>query len=348
MAVFCGAGLPLELRNYDVGPIGDHEVLVENLYTTLCGSDLHTYAGKRNEATPSVLGHEIVGRVAALGGQHNGLDHTGAPLQVGDVVTWSIFAADPASDLAKKGMPQKGNNLFKYGHAKVTEGEVFHGGLARYCVLRPYTAIFKIPAGLPLPIAATANCAVATVAGALRLAGDVCGKRVLVTGMGLLGITCLAMCKEAGAAAVVAADISAERLERARSFGADETVDAAQRPKIAAVDGAFDMSGAPDAMEWGVDMLGTGGVAVWVGAVFRERGVQLDAEAVVRRLLTIKGLHNYNYEDLQQALNFLTACFKKYPFGEVVARSYPLVEVEKAFAYALTDKPLRVGIAINE
>src|SRR5690606_12072463 len=143
--------------------------------------------------------------------------------------------------------------------------------LARYCILRPYTAIFKIPPGLPLPIAATANCAVATVAGALRLACDVRGKRVLVTGMGLLGIICAAMCKEAGAAEVVAADINADGILRARLFGADETVDAARRERITAVDAVFDMSGAPDAMEWGVDMLGIGGIAVWVGAVFRER-----------------------------------------------------------------------------
>ena len=347
-AVFCGTGLPLELHTYQVDDIGAGEVLIENLYTTLCGSDLHTYEGKRKEETPSVLGHEIVGRVVAFGDQHAGLDHTGAPLKVGDVVTWSIFAADPASELAKRGMPQKGDHLFKYGHARVTEGEAFHGGLARYCILRPYTAIFRIPAGLPLPIAATANCAVATVAGALRLAGNVQGRRVLITGMGLLGITCAAMCREAGAAAVLAADVSADRREKARLFGADETVDSLHPHQIIPVDVVFDMSGSPDAMEWGADMLATGGIAVWVGAVFRGRKVQLDAETIVRRLVTIRGLHNYNYEDLQYALDFLAGSFEKYPFADVVGRSYPLAKVNEAFAYALAEKPLRVGITVNE
>lgn len=44
------------------------EIVIQLHFATICGSDLHTYLGRRHEPTPSVLGHEGVGRIVALGG----------------------------------------------------------------------------------------------------------------------------------------------------------------------------------------------------------------------------------------------------------------------------------------
>ncbi|WP_257669038.1 zinc-binding dehydrogenase [Parapedobacter tibetensis] len=351
IAVFTATGQPLEIRSYTVPALQAGEVLVENLYTTLCGSDLHTFCGVRQEKTPSVLGHEIVGRIVAIDEQHGGYDHAGQPLRTGDIVTWSIFASDPQSTLATQGMPQKGDGLFKYGHAQLCGEDIFHGGLAEYCILKPYTAILRIPDELPLPVAATINCAVATVAGALRLAGSLRDKKVLITGMGLLGMVCAAMCKDAGASSVAAADISEVRLQRSIQFGVDRLINLQADEGNAmqkTIDVVFDMSGSPDAMEMGLDTLSTGGIAIWVGAVFNARKLQVDAESIIRRLVTIKGLHNYNYDDLQHALNFLLRNFNNYPFDGIVEKEFPLSEAQQAFDYALDNKPLRVGIKIGE
>lgn len=348
----------MERQSHPVPPLQPGEVLVKNLYTTLCGSDLHTFCGLRQEKTPTVLGHEIVGRIEALDEQHGGGDLAGNPLREGDTVTWSVFAADPQSALAGKGMPQKGDRLFKYGHAQIKGEEIFHGGLGEYCILKPYTAILKIPEELPLRVAAPVNCAIATVAGALRLAGSLQDKTVLITGMGLLGMTCAAMCKDAGAAWAGAADISEARLEKAMSFGTDQTfgirdgqeavLQEIRTRQRQGVDVVFDMSGSPDAMETGLDALSVGGTAVWVGAVFHTRKLQVDAESIIRRLLTVKGLHNYNYEDLGYALDFLTRNFRKYPFEEIVEKEFPLSRAQEAFEYAVQHKPLRVGINIQQ
>jgi alcohol dehydrogenase len=272
--------------------IGPREIIVRNLYTTLCGSDLHTFCGMRQEKTPTILGHEIVGEVVEIGSGHSGRDYAGNPLRLGDNITWCIFSSDPQSDEAQRGMPQKASALFKYGHSQVTEQDAFHGGLGEYCVLKENTAILRIPEGIPLDVAATINCAVATVAVALRLAGDVRGKRVLITGLGLLGIVCAAMCRDQGAGRIFTADINADRLKHSLDFGADETFllpppvefgDLNECPTSSSesIDIAFDMSGAPDAMELGTKALRIGGTAVWIGAVFRSRPVQVDAEQVV-------------------------------------------------------------------
>src|SRR5262245_40067702 len=99
-----------------VPPLRDGEILIRNEYTTLCRSDMHNFSGKRNEKVPTILGHEIVGRIEEFGPGAPATDTRGAALRVGDLATWGIFASDPLSRLARMGIPQKGDGLFKYGH----------------------------------------------------------------------------------------------------------------------------------------------------------------------------------------------------------------------------------------
>ncbi|MGN7787577.1 zinc-binding dehydrogenase [Niabella sp. 22666] len=355
--VFNGAGLPIEARYIGIPELLPGEVLVRNRYATICGSDIHTFCGTREEALPTVLGHEIVGEIIALSPSHKGIDEKGKVLQPGDIITWSIFSSDPDSYYASHGMPQKGDQLFKYGHAKATATDSFHGGFGEYCILKKGTAILKIPPTVPLSIAATINCAISTVAGATRLAENIKGKQVLIFGTGLLGLTCIAMCREAGAAAITVADISEERLLQGRGFGADHLVliNEQARATISAIgtktdrkgfDLVFDMSGSADAMELGLELMAIGGIAIWIGAVFKTRPIQVDAENIIRRLLSIKGLHNYNYEDFVDALDFITNCWDQYPFDTVVDKVFELDEVNEAFSYAVEKKPLRVGVKI--
>jgi putative phosphonate catabolism associated alcohol dehydrogenase len=348
LLIFNRAGEDMQLLEKETPSVGTGEILVKNLYTTICGSDLHTFCGLRHEKTPTILGHEIVGEVVEIGIGHPGADYAGNLLQIGDVVTWSIFSSDPQSAEARRGMPQKASRLFKYGHAQVTDDDSFHGGLAEYCILRKNTVVLKIPVGVPLDVAATINCAVATVSGALRLAGDVKGKRVLITGLGLLGVVCASICRDAGAAQIITADINPDRLDQSLSFGADQAYLLSKDPDNAGLPGnmdvVFDMSGAPDAMEAGLASLGIGGIAVWVGAVFNSRKVCMDAEQIVRKLIIIKGLHNYNYQDFAYAVDFIGRCHSKFPFETIVGKEFPLKDAQSAFEYAIEHKPLRVGI----
>ncbi|MFY7825643.1 MAG: zinc-binding dehydrogenase [Flectobacillus sp.] len=355
--VFNGANVEMQIEERVLPEIAPDEILVKNLYTTLCGSDIHTYCGLRHEKTPTVLGHEIVGEIVKFGDLHSQNDFRGEPLMVGDIITWSIFSSDPNTVEAEKGMPQKSSNLFKYGHAQVTEHEAFHGGLAEYCILRKNTTVLKVPQNIPIDIAATLNCSVATVAGALRLSTGIKGKRVLITGLGLLGMVCVAMCKDAGATEIITADINPVRLQQALEFGATEALDFEQlmlRSQTThpvetplSFDIAFDMSGAVDAMEAGLSCLGIGGIAVWIGAVFNTRNLQLNPERIVRNLLTIKGLHNYNHEDFCYGVDFMKRNVNQFPFSKIIGREFSLSQANLAFEYAIEHKPLRVGIRLN-
>ncbi len=316
-AIFNKAGLPFQFLNKEIPTLNEGEILVKNVYTTLCGSDVHTFCGYRIEPENVVLGHEIVGDILWIDEAHSGVDTNGNKIAVGDRVVWSIFAVPAGIEPPRKDMPQKSQHLFKYGHALANGNDIFNGGLADYCVLKSNTALVKISSSLPIKVAATISCAHATVMGALRVAGDVTNKSILVFGAGLLGLSCVSMCKEFGAAKVGLIDPDAHRFSWGKKFGADNSYEFPDKGvpyPWTESDIVFDMTGYPDAMLAGINSLKTGGCAVWIGAVFPSATVPVNAEMIVRKLLQIRGLHNYNYERLCKSCSVHRKSLSNVPF----------------------------------
>lgn len=355
IVIFHGAYQPFTLETVDIPALKVGEVLVKNEYTTLCRSDLNTYCGKRQEKTPTILGHEVVGRIVAFGEDHPSVDERGANLQLNDRISWAIYASDPKEELSQRGIPQKASDLFKYGHEPITPNSNLHGGLSEFTILRQHTPIVKLTAHLPLPVAAIINCAGATVAGAIRLAGGLKQKNVLISGVGMLGMIACAMSKINGAAHLVAMDVAQERLEVASLYGATLGILANERStktllehfgKPNPFDVVIELSGVATAMEQSLQMLAVGGTAVWVGATHPQRKLEINAEQIVRNLWTIKGLHNYNQHDLVSAVTFMEQHYTDFSFETMVQGGFTLDQVQAAFEYGLKANPFRTGINI--
>ena len=353
--VFHEPGRPLELQRFPLPVVAEGEFLVRVTCCTLCGSDVHTHEGRRSTPCPTVLGHEIIGRLAQTPAKGGALDYDGGSLAIGDRVTWSVAAACGDCFFCNHGLPQKCERLFKYGHERISEAHPLAGGLAEYCHLARGTAVFRVPDDLPDEVACPANCATATAAAAMRYAGECDGQVVLIQGAGTLGLTAAAMASTAGAREVIVCDRLPERLRPAENFGATRTtcVEGGDDQLRTLIDGvtagrgvdlAIEMSGTTPAIESGIRLLRTGGRYVWVGSVFPAQPLSIAPETVVRKLLSIQGVHNYTPADLRAALRFLECNHARYPFGQLVSRVFSLEEAAAAFAHASQGAALRVAV----
>lgn len=353
-AILRGAGEPLSLERFAIPDLTRGEALVRIRCCTICGSDLHSYHGRRPSPLPSVLGHEMVGTIEATG-PGGLLDHHGQILTAGDRVVWSMVWSCGECFYCARGLRPKCERLMKFGHEKITPGRALVGGMAEHCVLPERTAIFRVPPNVPDTVASPASCATATVAAVFRQAGPVDGRMVVVHGAGMLGQTACTMAASMGAREVIVIEPDAGRRESASRFGATIMLDSAtprgdiQQHVLAASGGrgsdiGLELAGYAESVELGLTLLRAGGRFVMAGATFPDRPVQWEAESVVRRMLQIVGVYNYAPEDLAAALSFLSANVDRYPFAALVERTFPLDQVNAAMQFAEVSRAPRVAL----
>lgn len=353
-AVFLGAELDLAIHEFPIPTPEPGEVLVRIELATICGSDLHTVAGRRKEPTPSILGHEALGRIEQLGsdGLH---DLRGNTLQIGDRITWGVAASCGTCDRCQTGLTQKCRALFKYGHAEATGPKALSGGLSERILLQCGSKILKLNSDLPLQVACPANCATATVAACFRQAGEVANKSVLIFGAGMLGLTAAAMASDRGAAQIVVVDTASARLNRAARFGATQAIEwspSSQTLKQRLLDSRcttefdvqLELSGATSACHNALQLAAIGGTIILAGSVMPSPDLPVSPEQIVRSWLTIRGVHNYAPQDLVQGIDFLERTHPQFPFSELVERTFPLEDINRAMRWAMNNRPIRVAI----
>lgn len=347
--VFDPATRELDPRDIPVREPRSGEILVRVRLSAICGSDLHTIRGRRDPGGPLVLGHEICGEVAALGDGADA-DSLGAPLSIGDRVTWGIAASCGNCFFCARGIPQKCVRLFKYGHAPLESDTPLGGGFAEYCHLVPGTAVYRIPEDLPDREVVFANCSLATMQAAVRMADVRPGESVLIQGAGLVGLCATALCADRGASPVVVADPCEERLTQAQSFGATHLACAGDlrdfTEDVRGFDVAIEACGHPGAIGDGIEALRIGGRYITAGCVYPGAIAQIDMLSITTKLITLQGLHNYTPLDLQEALRFLTRAGRRFPSASVVREVLPLEEIEDALALMEGDPSiLRVALS---
>lgn len=334
--VWIGEGHPHETIAVPGVALGDHDVLVSVEMSTICGSDVHTVQGRRSSPVPLVLGHESVGRVIAMGdGGATTVD--GTPVRIGDRVVWSVTISCGTCDRCARGVTQKCRTLGKYGHDRIGVHGDLTGAFGSHVQVRSGTTIVRAPESLPAAVLAPASCATATAWAAVARAArdhDLDGATVRIHGAGLVGLSAAAIAVEHGAAVEVL-DPSPERLARAARFGAGR-ID--RDPDV-----VIEASG--HAVAEALDGVGTGGTVVLVGSVFPAEPVPVDAESIVRRLVTVTGVHNYTGSELSQAVGFLAGRGRAYPFAEAVGEVRQLADIDEAIAAAsVPGAPLRIGV----
>jgi len=324
-AVWRGGG-EITLESIAVPPLMPGYVLVRVRLATVCGSDRHTVSGRRTQPCPSILGHETVGEIVAVGAG-GARDVDGRILQPGQRVIWSVTLPCGTCDRCQAGVSAKCRTVRKAGHEALHSEWGLSGGYAHHVLLPRGLAIAIVGDELSDAVAAPAACATATVMAVIERAGVLTGRRVMVLGAGMLGLGAVAAAATAGASSVIAVDFAPERRQLAMQFGATGVASSVREAGISDV--LLDFAGSSVALQDGLPALDAQGVAVLAGSVAPDTAVALDPESVVRGQLSILGVHNYEPRHLSAALKFLHDTSDRYPWPDLVAEPRPLEDVAR-------------------
>ena len=278
----------LDIAELEVGDIGPREVLVRTQAAGLCHSDLHCIEGTLPTEVPVVLGHESSGVVEAVGA-----DVT--DFHLGDRVIVCTSAACGSCAMCSTGHPNLCQNrpqrAADLGPALAERGTPVGqfaglGGFAEQMLL-PEQTLMTLHDDVAAEVAALVGCAVTTGLGAVFNTAKVPpGATVAVIGCGGIGLNVIQGSVVAGAARVIAVDVAADKLDRAREFGATDTVDASAGDPVAqvqeltkgGVDHSFEALGRKQTSEQAFAMIAAGGTATIIG--LSPAGTKLELPAV--------------------------------------------------------------------
>jgi propanol-preferring alcohol dehydrogenase len=302
------------------------EVLLETTHCGVCHSDLHIWEGSydlgggkkmslkdRGVVLPLAMGHEIVGRVVAMGPDAHGV-------KIGDlriVYPW-VGCGHCAACLAEE------DNMCLNGKAL---GVFQNGGYGTH-VVAPHPRHLVDPGTLDPAVAATYACSGITVYSAIKKVMPIAADEpIVLVGAGGLGLNAIAVLKALGHRNIISVDVSAEKRDAALKAGATQVVDgngadvSARIMQAAggAVLAIIDLVNGTATARFSYDSLRKGGKLIQVGLFGGELTVALPIMAM--RALTIQGSYVGNPKELRELVTLAQAgTLQALPVTEVPQR----------------------------
>ncbi len=324
---------PHDLRIDDIAdqPMGPNDVRVRVGAGGICGSDLHYYRhggfGTVRIQTPMVLWHEIAGTVMACGSAV-------ANVQPGDKVAVNPSLPCGICRYCQEGQPNHCLDMRFYGSAM--RNPHVHGGFRDELVCTEAQAVV-LPPGVSLNEAAFAE-PLSVCLHAASQSGPLLGKRVLVTGTGPIGALLIMVARQAGAREIVATDLLAQPLAKAREVGADRTIDTRSEPdgltRYGADKGYFDTvfeaSGAAPALAGALAAARPGATLVQVG-IGGDATPPVPLNVVVAKEITLRGTFRFHRE-FAWAVDFIAS--RRIDVRPLLTEIVPLAEAVRGFDLA--------------
>ena len=319
------AGPGFVRQEIPVPAIGPSDVLIAVEKAGVCGTDAHIYAwdkwAQARIKPPLTIGHEFMGRVAAVGDAVR-------MVAVGDRVSAEGHIADGTCFLCRTGEAHICEKVEIIGVDR-------DGAFADY-ISMPETNVWKLDPAIPDEFAAVFDPlgnAVHTV-----MAAGVSVKSVVITGVGSIGLMAIPVARAAGASAVYAVDVNPAKLELAKRLGADEVFSATdanlvdeilKRTNGDGVDVLLEMSGSGQAIDNGLRMVRNGGTAALLGIPSDNVNINL-AERIIFKGLTVLGINGRRmFETWYQTQALVRA--GRVDLRPIITHVLPFEEYDRAF-----------------
>ena len=332
----------ITMRDFDWPPIGPDDALLKVEMAGVCGTDLHVFDGTLAAPMPIILGHEILGHVAAIGAgaarRHQIREGDRVTVE-GRVPCWSCEYC--LTGAYKFCVAKRGYGL----HLPTTEPPALWGAMAEYMYLAPGSILHRVPPGMPARVAVVASIFANGIQWLRRYGDASTGDTIVVQGAGPQGLAAAVVARESGASQVIVTGLArdAARLDLARAFGADAVVVADREDVVARVadltggrlaDVVLDVTGSPKAIEASLSMLRPRGTLVLAGLTGRDTLTTLKLDRVVWNEIRVQGVYTKGADAIVSALDFLETRGHQYPLDRMVSHVYPLAEAAAAIRAA--------------
>jgi 2-desacetyl-2-hydroxyethyl bacteriochlorophyllide A dehydrogenase len=271
----------------------------------ICGSDLHIYHGRVKIEPGFTIGHEFVGTVIAAGEDVTRVSE-------GDRVLGCYHSACGTCFFCLRSAYHKCDRMRVFGHGELL-GALPGTQADEALVPMANMTLRRVPEGVSDDVALFAGDVMGTGYHAISAGNVKPGDSVAVLGLGPVGLCAVQVALAAGASPVVAIDTVPDRLEVARSFGAQAVHLTEEKPRDVVrdltegrgVDSAIDAVGHPDALDLAIRLARKAGTVVAIG-VYAEP-CQVHMGLVWIKALTLKSGHANVIGHVDRVLSMLKA-----------------------------------------
>ena len=326
----------LEPRDIPMPEISDDAGLMRIDACGICGSDYEQYEGVLRTPMPVVPGHEPLGTVVSIGdraARRWGVD-------VGDRIAVETMLSCRHCGPCLGGQYHLCDTRRIYSYIPLSDAPGLWGSYSQYMYLDPNAVVHKIDASLAPETAVMFNPIGAGFRWAVEIPQTGPGDTVVILGPGQRGLASVLACREAGADAIFVTGLAADarKLEIAKAFGADATIDVQNenaRKRVQELtngrgaDVVVDVSSyATEPIVQAVDFARAGGTVVLAGMKGFKPIPEFVSDKIVLKELTIKGAMGVTQSGYASAIRLIEK--RKHPVEMMHTHDFPLDQAERA------------------
>ncbi|MFX0086210.1 MAG: zinc-binding dehydrogenase [Candidatus Hodarchaeota archaeon] len=318
-------------------------VMIKTAYTEVCGTDVHLQKGHlAGVPYPIIPGHVSSGLIDKIKGEV--YDISGELLKEGDPVTfldvhetcnscWFCLVAKTSTRCPKRKV---------YG-ITYSAKEGLLGGWTEYIYLKPGVKIIKLKNKSYLKTFIAAGCGLPTAIHAIQRAQIQLGNTVVVQGSGPVGLMVALCAKLSGAFNVIMVGAPDLRLQIAKKFGVETTINILEnnpRSRVEKIleltngigaDVVIEATGVPSAVKEGLEMTRDGGTYIIVGQYTNAGDIELNPHTDInKKHVTIKGSWGSDFSHFYLAVKLVEKYSTIYPFETIISKEYSLTEITTA------------------
>ena len=350
----------IEVKEYPIPAIEDDDILVKVEGCGVCGTDVHEWRADPFGFIPVTLGHEGTGEIIALG-KNVKKDTAGNPIKVGDKIVTSVISCGDC--YVCRNQPANTNLCDKqgvFGLIPHSDKNPLTGWFATHLLIKGKGSTYFVVNDLDLKERMLLELACVCVH-ALKRANSTglinFNSKVLVQGLGPVGLVMVSVLRAAGINHVIAIDGAPKRLEMAKKLGAKtvinfkEVTSLDERVKLVksvangvGADFAFQCTGAPAAAKDIYEYIRRGGGLCEMGFFVNNGEYSVNPHfAMCNKEITIVGSWDYSADDYPTTMAFLRQAREmNIPIKELITHTFPLDKLNEAMEVNVSQQGIKI------